>query len=48
MTDYRLPTDLKPTHYDLAVRTDLDNVKFDGCIVAQYVLLQRFYQSLSL
>ena len=32
---YRLPTDLKPTHYDVVVRTDLEKLKFDGYVVAQ-------------
>ncbi|KAI0933682.1 hypothetical protein AcV5_005768 [Taiwanofungus camphoratus] len=30
--DYRLPTDIKPTHYDLTVRTDLKESKFDGVV----------------
>lgn len=36
---YRLPTDLKPTHYDLTIHTDLEKLKFNGFITAQYVLL---------
>ena len=36
--EYRLPTDVKPTHYDLTIRTDLEKLKFDGFVVAQYVL----------
>lgn len=31
-SQFRLPTDLKPTHYDLTVRTDLENSKFDGFV----------------
>lgn len=31
-TQFRLPTDLKPTHYDLTVRTDLESSKFDGFV----------------
>ncbi|OJT04088.1 Aminopeptidase 2, mitochondrial [Trametes pubescens] len=30
--DYRLPTDVKPTHYDLTVWTDLENSKFEGIV----------------
>ena len=30
--DYRLPTDVKPTHYDLTVWTDLDNNTFEGIV----------------
>ncbi|KAI0806986.1 peptidase family M1-domain-containing protein [Fomes fomentarius] len=30
--DYRLPTDVKPTHYDLTVWTDLENNKFEGVV----------------
>ncbi|KAF9821576.1 hypothetical protein IEO21_00422 [Rhodonia placenta] len=30
--DYRLPTDVKPTHYDLVIRTDLKQSKFDGVV----------------
>lgn len=34
---YRLPTDITPTHYDLTVRTDLAEAKFDGIVVIQCV-----------
>ncbi|KAK7693087.1 hypothetical protein QCA50_002652 [Cerrena zonata] len=30
--EYRLPTNLKPKHYDLTVRTDLEKLKFDGFV----------------
>ncbi|KAI0730373.1 peptidase family M1-domain-containing protein [Fomitopsis betulina] len=30
--DYRLPTNVKPTHYDLTVRTDILGAKFDGIV----------------
>ncbi|KAI0717276.1 peptidase family M1-domain-containing protein [Cerioporus squamosus] len=30
--DYRLPTDVTPTHYDLEIWTDLRNLKFDGSV----------------
>lgn len=33
--DYRLPTDVKPTHYDLVIRTDLKQSKFDGVVKVQ-------------
>lgn len=36
--EHRLPTDVKPTHYDVTIRTDLERLKFDGFVVAQYVL----------
>ncbi|OCH95247.1 hypothetical protein OBBRIDRAFT_788437 [Obba rivulosa] len=29
---HRLPTNVKPTHYDLTVRTDLDKLTFDGFV----------------
>ena len=35
--EYRLPTDVKPSHYDVTIRTDLEKLKFDGFVVAQYV-----------
>ena len=30
---YRLPTNVKPVHYDLTIRTDLKNLKFDGYVI---------------
>lgn len=30
--EYRLPIDVKPTHYDLTVRTDLDKLQFEGFV----------------
>lgn len=29
---YRLPTDLKPAHYDVTVKTDLENLTFQGIV----------------
>ena len=37
--EYRLPVNVKPTHYDITIRTDLEKLKFDGFVVAQYVSL---------
>ena len=31
-SDLRLPTDLKPTHYDITVWTNLDNNTFEGIV----------------
>jgi hypothetical protein len=31
----RLPTDVKPTHYDLTVRTDLEKLVFDGWVTIE-------------
>ena len=31
----RLPTNVKPTHYDLVIRTDLENQTFDGSVDVQ-------------
>jgi hypothetical protein len=30
--EYRLPINVKPTHYDLTVRTDLDKHQFEGFV----------------
>ena len=30
--EYRLPPNVKPTHYDLIIRTDLENQAFDGSV----------------
>ena len=37
--DYRLPTDVKPSHYDLTVWTDLENNTFEGVVHVEYVAL---------
>ncbi|GBE82604.1 Aminopeptidase 1 [Sparassis crispa] len=29
---YRLPTDVRPRHYDVTIRTDLEQLKFDGVV----------------
>lgn len=41
---YRLPTDVHPKHYDLTVRTDLENETFEGvvgieCVSCLYINL---------
>ena len=33
--DHRLPLNVKPTHYDIAIRTDLEKLKFDGFATIQ-------------
>jgi hypothetical protein len=35
---YRLPTNVKPTHYDVAIRTDLEELTFNGFIKIRRVL----------
>lgn len=34
--DYDLPTDIKPTHYDSTIRTDLETCRFDGILKIKY------------
>ncbi|KAJ3551896.1 hypothetical protein NM688_g4446 [Phlebia brevispora] len=38
--EYRLPTDAKPTLYEVTVRTDLDKLKFDGFVVIHLDILR--------
>lgn len=35
--EYRLPTNVKPTHYDLTLRTDLEKETFEGVVDVQCV-----------
>lgn len=35
--DGRLPTTVKPTHYDIQVITDLENLSFQGTVVIQCI-----------
>ena len=35
--EYRLPADVKPTHYDLTIRTDLEEFSFEGFVKIQCV-----------
>lgn len=37
--EYRLPLDVKPTHYDVTVRTDLEKLAFDGFVKIRCVAL---------
>ncbi len=34
---YRLPTNVKPTHYDITIKTDLENLTFQGFVKVEYV-----------
>jgi aminopeptidase 2 len=36
-TEFRLPPGIRPTHYDLTIRTDLEKQTFDGFVVTQCV-----------
>lgn len=45
---YRLPTDLRPRHYDLTIRTDLEKENFSGFVkieCANKSHLSRFFES---
>jgi len=45
---YRLPTDLRPRHYDLTIRTDLQKENFSGFVkieCANKCYLSRFFES---
>lgn len=41
--EYRLPTNVKPTHYDLTLRTDLEKETFEGVVDVQCVSNIYFY-----
>jgi hypothetical protein len=34
---FRLPLDVKPTHYDVTIKTDLENSLFEGVVKIKYV-----------
>ena len=36
--EYRLPPNVKPSHYDLTIRTDLENQTFDGSVSVRCVV----------
>ncbi|TFK50212.1 hypothetical protein OE88DRAFT_1736470 [Heliocybe sulcata] len=38
--DYRLPTNIKPKHYDLTIRTDLEKHTFDGFVTVDLDVLK--------
>ncbi|TFK46426.1 leucyl aminopeptidase [Heliocybe sulcata] len=38
--DYRLPTNVKPKHYDLTIRTDLEKHTFDGFVAVDLDVLK--------
>ena len=35
---YRLPTNVKPTHYDVVIKTDLEASSFQGFVKARCVV----------
>lgn len=35
---YRLPTDVKPLHYDVVIKTDLEALTFQGVVKVRYVV----------
>jgi hypothetical protein len=35
--DFRLPTDVRPSHYDVTIRTDLEKLTFDGFVKIECV-----------
>jgi hypothetical protein len=37
--EYRLPTTVKPTHYDVTIKTDLEDQTFEGFVRIEYVSL---------
>lgn len=42
--EHRLPLDVKPVHYDVTIRTDLEKLKFDGSVAIEYVLSTRKWE----
>lgn len=36
--EYRLPTNVKPTHYDVTIWTDLEELIFEGSVKIQYAM----------
>jgi len=35
---YRLPTNVKPTHYDVTIKTDIENQVFEGFVQIKWEL----------
>lgn len=35
--EYRLPTNVKPTHYDITVKTDLETLAFESFVRIEWV-----------
>lgn len=33
--EHRLPTTVKPVHYDVTIRTDLEKLEFDGSVTIE-------------
>ncbi|CAE6514222.1 unnamed protein product [Rhizoctonia solani] len=40
MGKYRLPTNVRPTHYDLTIQTDLQALIFKGCVLIDLEVLE--------
>ena len=40
---YRLPTDVRPRHYDLTIRTDLEKEKFSGFVRIECAWCHLYY-----
>lgn len=38
--EYRLPTAVSPTHYNLSIRTDLEALKFNGAVDVDLLILE--------
>lgn len=38
--DYRLPTHVKPIHYDITIQPDLENFTFSGLVIIQVEVLE--------
>ncbi|KAI5119980.1 hypothetical protein M0805_004425 [Coniferiporia weirii] len=38
--EHRLPLDVKPLHYDVTIRTDLEKLKFDGSVMIDLEILK--------
>jgi len=34
--EYRLPTNVKPTHYDVTIKTDIENQLFEGFVQIEW------------